>query len=253
MKIMINGKDYETQKGDTILKVARRNNIYIPTLCHSDALPGLATCRFCIVEVIDGEECKVAASCISPANPGNREIEVITDSDKIKRMRKVIAMLLQARCPNNKEVEKFAKAFGVEKRKVNRFKLEKGEDCALCGLCVKACKAVGVGVLSLVNKGIYKKLDISNKSTQKCIGCGSCANVCPTNAIDIIDKDGEREIWGNKFKMVKCDCCGEYFATEEHVKYAYDKLGIEQPKKFYCSRCKREQAVQGMNHALESI
>ncbi|WP_333861883.1 2Fe-2S iron-sulfur cluster-binding protein [Clostridium sp.] len=253
MRIIINGKDYETEKGDTILKVARRNNIYIPTLCHSDALPGLATCRFCIVEVIDGGESKVAASCISPANPGNREIEVITDSDKIKRMRKVIAMLLQARCPDNQEVEKFAKAFGVEKRKVNRFKLEKGEDCALCGLCVKACKAVGVGVLSLVNKGVYKKLDISDGPTQKCIGCGACANVCPTNAIKIIDKDGQREIWENKFQMVKCDYCGQYFITKEHIKYAYDKLEIEQPEKFYCNNCKRKIVAKSMNAIYEKV
>ncbi|WP_368488563.1 2Fe-2S iron-sulfur cluster-binding protein [Clostridium sp. BJN0013] len=253
MKIVINGKDYETEKGDTILKVARRNNIYIPTLCHSDALPGLASCRLCIVEIVDGEESKIVASCISPANPANKEIEVMTDSNKIKRMRRTIAMLLQARCPDNKEIEKFAKAFKVEKRKVNRFKLSKGEDCVLCGLCVKACKAVGIGVLSLVNKGIYKKLNILDKASQKCIGCGSCANVCPTNAIKIIDKNEQRKIWGNKFKMVKCDCCGEYFATEDHIKYAYDKLGIGQPEKIYCSKCKRKHAVRSINNVFESI
>ena len=66
-------------------------------------------------------------------------------------------MLLQARCPENEEIKKMAKAFKVEEERVNRFKLDKTENCVLCGLCVKACEQMGTGAISTVDRGIFKK------------------------------------------------------------------------------------------------
>lgn len=250
MRITIDGKVCEAKKGEFILQIARRNNIYIPTLCHSDALPGLASCRLCVVEVIDRGYSKVVTACIFPVS---KEVEVITNSDDIKRMRKNILMLLKARCPENKEIAEMAKAFGVEEKRVKRFKLDPKENCILCGLCVKACSEMGVGAISTINRGMYKDVDTPyHEPSSTCIGCASCANVCPTNAIKVIDNSGEREIWGKKFKMVKCDMCGEYFATEEHVKYAYDKLGINEPKELICSSCKKKIAASDVKHMLEN-
>ena len=38
LTIEINGKKLEAQKGETILTVARRHGIEIPTLCHMEGL-----------------------------------------------------------------------------------------------------------------------------------------------------------------------------------------------------------------------
>lgn len=239
MKIIIDGKACEAEKGEFILQIARRNKIYIPTLCHSDALAGLGSCRLCVVEVINKGRSKVVTSCLFPVE---REIEVVTNSERIKRARNNIIMLLQARCPKNEEIAKMAKVFGVERKRVERFKLDNTENCVLCGLCVKACKELGTGAISTINRGRYKEVDTPyHEPSSECIGCGSCANVCPTNAINIVDKDGEREIWGKKFKLVKCDSCGEVFATEEHLKFAYKKLGKElYMDEVLCGKCKRK-------------
>ena len=51
MIITIDGKQCSCEKGEFLLQVARRNGIYIPTLCHHEALPGQGCCRVCIVEV----------------------------------------------------------------------------------------------------------------------------------------------------------------------------------------------------------
>ena len=44
-KAIIDGKECTFEKGELLLQVAKRNGIEIPTLCHHEALPGLAACR----------------------------------------------------------------------------------------------------------------------------------------------------------------------------------------------------------------
>jgi NADH dehydrogenase/NADH:ubiquinone oxidoreductase subunit G len=240
VKIIIDGKECEAEYGEYILQIARKNNIYIPTLCHSDALPGLGSCRLCVVEVIDRGWSKVVTSCIFPIT---KEVEVLTNSKRIKNIRKDLIMFLKARCTENEEVRKLAKAFEVEEERVNRFKENYSEDCVLCGLCVKSCEEIGAGAISTVNRGIFKKVATPyDEPSKECIGCATCANICPTNAIKVVDKDGQREIWSKKFNLVECEECGKYFATEEHLKYAYRRAGIKS-EKILCEKCKRKASL----------
>ena len=56
VNIKINGKDYQADSSLTILKVARRYHIHIPTLCYmfheeSNLEHKPASCRVCVVEV----------------------------------------------------------------------------------------------------------------------------------------------------------------------------------------------------------
>ena len=41
VKLTINGKEITAPVGSTILEAARRNGIYIPTLCYDEAVAGL--------------------------------------------------------------------------------------------------------------------------------------------------------------------------------------------------------------------
>ena len=77
------------------------------------------------------------------------------------------------------------------------------ENCILCGLCVKACEAMGTNAISFVDRGTTKKVSTPYDDASKdCIGCGACADVCPTGNISLTDKDGERNIWNKKFNLV---------------------------------------------------
>lgn len=248
MKIIIDSKACNADYGEYLLQVAKRNGIYIPTLCHSEALPGEGSCRLCIVEVIDKGWSKIVTSCIYPVT---REVEVITNSEKIKGMRRTIVMLLSARAPHNEAVRKLREEFGLTE--VTRFSGDNSEQCVLCGLCVKACEKIGTSAIATINRGITKKVSTPyDEPSSVCIGCGACAYVCPTVAITIKEENGKRIIWRKEFELLKCEACGEYYASREQVEYAAQKLGktIEQ---HICDKCKRKINAEKFKSIYTSV
>ena len=47
--IEVDSKPVETNGGETILSVCRREGVHVPTLCHMEGLPPSGACRMCIV------------------------------------------------------------------------------------------------------------------------------------------------------------------------------------------------------------
>ena len=88
-EMIINGKKCEFKDGDTILKVAERNNIDIPTLCYLKGASPTGACRMCIVDVKGGRG--PVASCSTPAV---KDMEVFTNTPRIIRARKMVIELL---------------------------------------------------------------------------------------------------------------------------------------------------------------
>lgn len=248
MKIIIDGKVCEAEYGEYILDIARRNDIYIPTVCQHDSLSGIGSCRLCIVEVIGGNRSKVVTSCLFPVT---KEIYVDTCSEKIIKMRKTILKLLLARASENEYVKKLAKEYGIED--IVEFNIDKNDECILCGLCVKACEEVGTNSISTVNRGIFKKVSTPyDEPSKTCIGCSACAFVCPTNNIKVHDEEGKRTIWGKSFELVKCQNCGEYFATKEQIEFASQKLH-DKENEFLCNRCKKRNTTEKFKEIYKDI
>ena len=82
--IHIDGHEFPFEDGETILQVAKRNEIDIPTLCHlSDASP-TGGCKVCLVEV-EGYE-KLVTSCSTPCAP---EMVVRTSSPEVIKSRRL--------------------------------------------------------------------------------------------------------------------------------------------------------------------
>jgi len=52
----IDGKEIIADRNETILSAARREGIYIPTMCYLTKIKPIASCRMCVVEVegVDG-------------------------------------------------------------------------------------------------------------------------------------------------------------------------------------------------------
>ncbi len=248
MNITIDGKVCQAEAGEFLLGIAQRNNIYIPTLCHSDALPGQASCRLCIVEVVENGRTKVVTSCVYPVTQG---IEVITNSAKIVSMRKTIIMLLAARVPNNEQLNKLKEEYGAYPPA--RFKSDPAENCILCGLCVKACETVGLAAIATINRGITKRVATPyDEPAEACMGCGACAQVCPTGAILLQEKQSQRTIWNKKFELISCPKCGKPFITKEQLAYLSDKLGTNEDE-VLCDSCKRVRTFSKIGNLCGSL
>lgn len=190
IEIEIDNRKVGAREGETILTAAKRIGIYIPTLCHHDAISPYGACRLCCVEIEEEDKTGVVASCLYPVRPN---LKVMTNTENLIRLRRGIIELLLARSPSSERIQELAQEIGVEE---TRFPKEE-ETCILCGLCTRVCAEIArVDAISLVNRGVKREVappfyEISDV----CIGCGGCAYICPTHAIKIEDghiKMGDR-------------------------------------------------------------
>ncbi len=88
-RINIDGKEVTALPGQTILQVARENDIYIPTFCYDDRMEIYGACGICVVEV-EGNP-KLLKSCATEVAPG---MIVHTQSERIEESRKTNLELL---------------------------------------------------------------------------------------------------------------------------------------------------------------
>jgi len=234
LNVTIDGKKLEAKDGATILQACQANHVPIPTLCfHKDLMP-FGACRLCVVEVKANGKWQVTSSCDTLVKD---KTEVRTNSDKVKESRKLAAELLYYKYPSTKAVRDMAESLGVE---VAGGKAE-GSDCILCGLCTRTChEIVGVDALKFVDRGLGRNVAEPKIEfvADACIGCGSCAYVCPTGFVKMEASGDRRMIWDKSFKMVACGKCGRYFAPEDQLKWISKKTGVPMSVLTVCTSCK---------------
>ena len=101
IKVTIDGRVYEVEKGITVLEAAKRNGINIPTLCHMDLKPinfvnKPASCRVCVVEI--EKRRNLAPACATEVMDG---MVIKTTSARVLNARKTIVELLLSDHPND--------------------------------------------------------------------------------------------------------------------------------------------------------
>ena len=229
--VVINGKACSARHGEFLLDVADRNGIAIPRLCHHESLRGLASCRLCLAEVSESGRKRIVTSCVFPVT---RDIDVETDTEDIRNMRKMLIGFMLAETPGNEKILQLAKDYGASV--TSRFSEDEGNNCVVCGLCVSACEELGRGCLFTVNRGTTKKVAAPyEEPPENCIGCGACAHVCPTGCIEIEETEYTRTVWGKTFEMLNCGVCGKYFMPRAQYEYLAQKTDMPDPP--LCADC----------------
>ncbi len=202
--LQINGQDVSAREDQTIMDVARENEIFIPALCHVEGLSAVGACRLCLVEVKGTN--RLLPACTTQVQEG---MEVTTNSERIVKYRKTIMELFFSErnhicsvCVTNGhcDLQALAQKLGMDHVRFpyrnpalkvdashSRFVLDNNR-CILCSRCVRVCDEIeGAHTWDVLGRGIDSRvvidLDQPWGSSDSCTGCGKCVHVCPTGAL----------------------------------------------------------------------
>ncbi len=234
LKIMIDGDQFEVADGMTILKVMRANGIQVPTLCYHEALKPIGACKLCGVEVLDRSgKPRILLSCALKAREG---LVVKTQGERVENARAIAFRNLFAMAPQSKRIRDLAEAYGVSLGPV-------ADGCIRCRLCIHVCREiVDVAALTITDRD---GMSFVVPKEGLCIGCGTCANICPTGAIHMTDENGIRtisirdEVIGVN-ALERCEACGCFFASQKfmrHVEMQTTDHAAVKEHHHYCHSC----------------
>ncbi len=240
VELAIDDVQVTAAEGMSVLDAARRAGWDVPALCHHEAVPAIASCRLCLMEVRrPGRDwAQLTTSCDYPVSDG---LVVVTDSPRIRRHRAMNLELLLRRAPDAPVLHRLASQLAVTAPRFAPVADAPLPDCILCELCVRVCSSLGYNALAAIGRGTTKRIGppFGQTAAMDCVGCGSCTEACPTECIAMADTATTRTIWGRTFDLLACERCGRPITTEAHAAVMAAETDQRVKSTDFCEVCKR--------------
>jgi len=198
VKLTIDDKQVEVERGQTILEAAQTAGIEIPLLCYFAHTTANGLCRLCVVE-IDGVR-GLQPACITEARS---QAVIHTRSERVERIRRTILEMLAASVDLSDAPEvlqmledykaKPERFNGARKRQPaliddNPAYIRDYAKCVLCWRCVQVCAvdAQFTHAINFSSRGFETQINTffeKPMTETTCVFCGQCVGVCPTGAL----------------------------------------------------------------------
>ncbi len=199
IKVTINGKEIETEKGSVLIDVCRDNAESIPSFCYYKDLEPQASCRMCLVRI--DKMPKLQTSCTIKCTDG---MVVTTQSPEIEKAQRSMGEFLLVNhpldcpvCDRGGECElqevifdwgDVEERFTEEKNKAPEKYLSPivandPQRCILCKRCTRVCNEwMGEDAIEAGNRGSNTVIGTYG-GWLNCSQCGNCIEVCPTGTL----------------------------------------------------------------------
>ena len=231
LQVTLQGRVVDAVAGETVLDVAKREGIEIPTLCHDPRLEPVGACRTCLVE-IDGWR-RLAPACATKVSDG---MLITAENERVVRHRSTLMSLYMTDHPHEleraergapNELLVMAQDHGadlswiqLESQRMDRSGDENpyihydAETCIMCARCTRYCDEIeSVSAITLADRGARTSIATADGVSlldSTCEMCGGCIDVCPTGAMGekqpLVRQDKpEREL--EKVRST-CNYCG---------------------------------------------
>ncbi len=236
--ITIDGRECQGVYGQTILEIARKNDIYIPTMCYLTKVSPITSCRMCVVDVagVEGNVLSCQEKAVDGAVITTNNEELFRHRQNIMKMYDVNHPLQCGVCDKSGECDLQNKTleFGVDSqefalkepaRKKKKWGIL-GYDpslCIMCEKCVHTCNEVIGSAALYVKPGGYKS--IIDIKMSRCEQCGDCISVCPVGALVSNEYKYTSNAWESKKIPATCAHCSSGCSLYYDVKHA----GVSNP------------------------
>jgi len=245
MKLLVDDKNIECNKGDLLIEVLLNNNIKIPHFCYQEDLGCDGNCRMCMVEIKGAKRPQIA--CDTFVDVG---MEIFTISEGITEVKRSILELELLNHPvdcaicdqaGECKLQDYYMDFGLYKSNLSTSKTLKAkqvdlgsnvildeERCVLCTRCIRFTSDITkTHELGLIDRGDEVKIGVAPGTKLDNNYAMNVVDLCPVGALTSKDFRFKQRVWFLESSNSICHGCSRgcnITIDYNQTKYSKEKI-----------------------------